>query len=171
MWWSPDPRLVLYPEELNVSKSLRRVINKQLFDIRFDTAFGDVIGFCARVKRKGVQDTWITADMIDAYCHLHKAGLAHSIEAWQNDQLAGGLYGVAIGRCFFGESMFTLISNAAKVALVALVDFLKQHNFSMIDCQMTTDNLLRFGAREIPRRHFLAQLATAVAAPSLKGAW
>jgi leucyl/phenylalanyl-tRNA---protein transferase len=171
LWWSPDPRLVLYPSELKISGSLRRVVNKRLFTIRFDTAFRDVITACATVRRKGPRGTWITGGMIAAYCELHEAGLAHSVEAWTGGELAGGLYGVAIGRCFFGESMFTRISNAAKVALVCLADFLKFHGFQLIDCQTTTANLLRFGAREIPRRRFLAELETAVAMPSIPGPW
>lgn len=171
LWWSPDPRLVLYPAALKVSGSLRRAINKRPFAIRFDTAFKDVITACATVKRKGSGGTWITGDMIDAYCALHDAGLAHSVEAWAGDDLVGGLYGVAIGRCFFGESMFTRVSNAAKTALVCLVTFLERNCFKMIDCQMTTANLVRFGAEEIPRRRFLSELEAAVAAPSVKGPW
>lgn len=171
LWWSPDPRLVLYPKELRTPRSLRRMINRHLFDIRFDTAFADVISLCAGVKRKGDPGTWITGEMIEAYTNLHKAGLAHSVEAWQAGKLAGGLYGVAIGRCFFGESMFTLVSNAAKTALVYLTAFLRRHHFKMIDCQMTTDHMLRFGAREIPRQRFLEELDAAVAAPGLDGPW
>jgi len=171
LWWSPDPRLVLYPAALKISKSLRRVINKRQFIISFDTAFSDVITACAAVKRKGNGGTWITDDMIDAYCTLHEAGWAHSVEAWDGKDLVGGLYGVSIGQCFFGESMFTLTSNAAKTALVSLVSFLKQNRFRMIDCQMTTPNLLRFGAEEIPRYRFLSELETAVAAPTVKGPW
>jgi leucyl/phenylalanyl-tRNA--protein transferase len=171
LWWSPDPRLVLYPEELKISASLRRVINKRTFAIRFDTAFADVITACATVKRKGTEGTWITADMIEAYCDLHTAGLAHSVEAWQDNNLVGGLYGVAIGRCFFGESMFSLVSNASKAALVFLTTFLKLNRFKMIDCQMTTAHLLRLGAREIPRHRFLRELEKAVGEPFPAGPW
>ena len=171
LWWSPDPRLVLYPEKLKISKSLRRVINKRSFKIRFDTGFDKVITACATVKRKKDGGTWITGGMVEAYCALHDAGWAHSAEAWAGDDLVGGLYGVTIGRCFFGESMFTLVSNAAKTALVYLAAFLERNGFKMIDCQMTTTNLLRFGAEEIPRHRFLSELETAVAAPTLKGPW
>jgi leucyl/phenylalanyl-tRNA--protein transferase len=171
LWWSPDPRLVLYPASLKISGSLHRVINKRLFTVRFDTAFRDVINACATVKRKGPEGTWITGGMIEAYCELHDAGLAHSVEAWSGGDLAGGLYGVAIGRCFFGESMFTRASNAAKVALVFLAAFLERNRFQLIDCQMTTANLVRFGAQEIPRRRFLSELERAVAIPSIKGPW
>ena len=171
LWWSPDPRLVLYPDELKISTSLRRVINKGMFAIRFDTAFEDVITACATAKRKGAEGTWITKDMIAAYCALHGAGLAHSVEAWQDNHLVGGLYGVAIGRCFFGESMFSRVSNASKTALVFLTTFLKLNCFKMIDCQMTTAHLLRFGAREIPRRRFLKELERIVSEPSPTGPW
>ena len=171
LWWSPDPRLVLYPAAFRISKSLRRVMNKRPFNIRFDTAFKDVITACATVKRKGSGRTWITNDMIDAYCAMHDAGWAHSVEAWAEDALVGGLYGVAIGRCFFGESMFTRVSNAAKAAFVCLVNFLEQNHYKMIDCQMTTSHLLRFGAEEIPRSRFLSELEEAVAAPTEKGPW
>ncbi len=171
LWWSPDPRLVLYPPALKISRSLRRVLNKGMFDIRFDTAFRDVITACATVKRKGNGGTWITADMIDAYCALHDAGWAHSAEAWAEGKLVGGLYGVAIGRCFFGESMFTLVSDAAKTSLVGLAGFLEGNGFHMIDCQMTTDNLLRFGAEEVPRGRFLSELETAVSVSALDVPW
>jgi leucyl/phenylalanyl-tRNA--protein transferase len=171
LWWSPDPRLVLYPDEIKISASLRRVINKRMFSVRFDTVFRDVITACATAKRKGEGGTWITGTMIEAYCGLHEAGLAHSVEAWAGEELAGGLYGVAMGRCFFGESMFTRESNAAKVALVHLTAFLNNNGFQLIDCQTTTANLVRFGAREIPRRRFLSELAAAVAMPSISGPW
>jgi len=171
LWWSPDPRLVLYPAALKISKSLRRAINRRLFNIRFDTAFREVITTCATVKRKGDEGTWITGDMIEAYCALHDVGLAHSVEAWAGGELAGGLYGVAIGQCFSGESMFTEISNAAKIALVYLVKFLESNHFKLIDCQMTTPNLVRFGAEEIPRRRFLSELKSAIVEPTVKGPW
>ena len=162
LWWSPDPRLVLYPGELRVSKSLRRVINKNLFHITFDNAFEDVIHGCAEIKRSYGDGTWITNEMRDAYCNLHRHGYAHSVEAWQSGRLVGGLYGVIIGRVFFGESMFSLVSNSSKVAFVRLVDQLKRMKFELIDCQVKTDHLLRFGAREIPRKLFLEQLGKAV---------
>ena len=162
LWWSPDPRLVLYPQELRVSKSLRKVIKRKLFHITFDASFDDVIQACADAKRSYGEGTWITDEMKAAYCQLHRQGYAHSVEAWQGDNLVGGLYGLAIGRAFFGESMFSRVSNASKAAFVTLVENLKRLKFSLIDCQVRTDHLVRFGAREIPRKLFLEQLEKAV---------
>ena len=158
MWWSPDPRLVLYPQELKVSRSLKKVIRRDIFTIKIDTAFGDVIQACAGVRRKKQDGTWIVDDMITAYHKLHNSGFAHSFEAWQDDELVGGLYGVSLGRCFFGESMFSRQSNASKVTLACMVDFLQKRSFELIDCQVTTDHLLSVGAREIPRKRFLKEL-------------
>ena len=154
MWWSPDPRLVLYPQEFKISRSLKKVINRNTFTLKIDTAFDDVIQACAGVRRKKQDGTWIVDDMITAYHKLHNAGFAHSFEAWKDDILVGGLYGVSLGRCFFGESMFSCQSNASKVALVFLVEFLQQRSFELIDCQVTTEHLLSVGAREIPRKRF-----------------
>lgn len=162
LWWSPDPRLVLYPDELRISRSLRRVINKNIFHITFDNAFEDVIRGCAETKRSYGDGTWITDEMRDAYCKLHRQGYAHSVEAWQSERLVGGLYGVILGRVFFGESMFSEVSNSSKVAFVRLVENLKRMKFELIDCQVKTDHLVRFGAREIPRKFFLEQLKKAV---------
>ena len=162
LWWSPDPRLVLYPQELSVSKSLKRVINKDLFQITYDKAFEAVIRGCAETKRSYGEGTWITDEMKDAYCRLYRHGYAHSVEAWQSGKLVGGLYGVIIGRVFFGESMFSKVSNSSKVAFVRLVQHLKRLQFMLIDCQVKTDHLMRFGAREIPRKVFLEQLKKAV---------
>ena len=162
LWWSPDPRLVLYPEELRVSRSLRKVIKRDLFEITVDQRFHDVIRACAEAKRSYGEGTWITDEMKSAYCGLHRQGYAHSVEAWQGERLVGGLYGIAIGRVFFGESMFSRVSNASKVAFVALVENLKRLRFKLIDCQVRTDHLMRFGAREIPRKTFLEQLEKAV---------
>lgn len=164
LWWSPDPRLVLYPEELKVSRSLRRIIKQNKFRITFDKAFEEVILGCAATKRSYGEGTWITDEMKDAYCRLYRHGHAHSVEAWQSDVLVGGLYGVIIGRAFFGESMFSHVSNSSKVAFVTLVEKLKQMRFDLIDCQVKTDHLMRFGAREIPRKVFLEQLKFAVEA-------
>ena len=171
MWWSPDPRLVLYPAQLRISKSLKKTINKNRFALTMDKAFEAVIKACARSRTQANEGTWIVDEMIAAYCELHADGWAHSVEAWQGDQLAGGLYGVSLGRCFFGESMFTRISNASKVAFVALVRYLQELNFALIDCQVTTPHLVNFGAREIPRARFLAELASALKSPTLKGRW
>ena len=162
LWWSPDPRLVLYPGELRISKSLRKVIKRNVFQITFDKTFDAVIQACAEAKRSYGEGTWITGEMKDAYCELHRRGYAHSVEAWQGERLAGGLYGIAIGRAFFGESMFSRVSNASKAAFVTLVENLKQHKFKLIDCQVRTDHLIRFGAREIPRKLFLEQVEKAV---------
>jgi leucyl/phenylalanyl-tRNA--protein transferase len=171
MWWSPDPRLVLYPDELRVSRSLQKTIKKGVFQITLDQAFEQVISECAKVRRKQNEGTWIVPDMIDAYCELHISGFAHSVETWQNDALVGGLYGVSLGNCFFGESMFTHATNASKVAFVALVEHLKANSFDLIDCQVTTGHLVSFGAREIPRDMFLEQLKQSLETPTLKGKW
>jgi leucyl/phenylalanyl-tRNA--protein transferase len=171
LWWSPDPRLVLYPREFRVSKTLKKIINKGIFTVTMDSAFGRVITQCAQIRIENNQGTWIVEDMIDAYCNLHESGFAHSVEAWHQGELAGGLYGVSLGRCFFGESMFARISNASNVALVTLVGYLNKLSFDMIDCQLTTKHLLRFGAREIPRVRFLKQLEESLNAPTIKGKW
>lgn len=162
LWWSPDPRLVLYPSELRVSRSLRRLIKRNVFHITFDQDFEAVITGCAEAKRSYGEGTWITDEMKSAYIALHNAGWAHSVEAWQDDRIVGGLYGVAIGRVFFGESMFSCVSNASKVAFVTLVEQLKRLNFTLIDCQVKTDHLMRFGAREIPRKAFIAAIEAAL---------
>jgi len=171
LWWSPDPRLVLYPDELKVSRSLNRVISKGTFKVTADCAFESVINDCARVRLENSERTWIVDEMVKAYCGLHESGFAHSVEAWSNDRLAGGLYGVSLGNCFFGESMFTRISNASKVAFVALVKHLRTLNFALIDCQITTGHLTRFGARQISRARYLDELDRALEAPTLKGKW
>jgi len=171
LWWSPDPRLVMYPGELRVSKSLQKTIKKGLFKITMDQAFEVVINACAHSRTSADEGTWIVEEMVDAYCDLHESGFAHSVEAWQEDRLAGGLYGVSLGRCFFGESMFTHISNASKVAFVALVKHLQALNFDLIDCQVSTPHLLRFGAREIPRARYLNELKKSLKPATLKGRW
>jgi leucyl/phenylalanyl-tRNA--protein transferase len=171
LWWSPDPRLVLYPGELYVSKSLKKTIKKDLFQITMDQAFEKVISACAQTRRENDGGTWIVDEMINAYCELHASGFAHSVEAWQNEKLAGGLYGVSLGKCFFGESMFTRITNASKVAFVALVKHLNALGFDLIDCQITTEHLVSFGAHEIPRALFLDQLRKSLNAPTLIGKW
>ncbi|TES88113.1 MAG: leucyl/phenylalanyl-tRNA--protein transferase, partial [Desulfobacteraceae bacterium] len=151
LWWSPDPRLVLYPEEIRVSKTLKKIIKKKMFHVTMDSAFVQVINQCAKIRLQNNQGTWVVKEMIDAYCKLHESGFAHSVEAWYQGELAGGLYGVSLGKCFFGESMFTRVSNASNIALVKLVEYLNALSFDMIDCQLTTEHLLRFGAKEIPR--------------------
>jgi leucyl/phenylalanyl-tRNA--protein transferase len=171
MWWSPDPRLVLYPREIKISKTLKKIIKKNVFEVTMDLAFRNVVHQCADVRLKKDEGTWIVKDMMDAYCRLHESGFAHSVEAWHQGELVGGLYGVSLGRCFFGESMFTRISNASNVALVKLVEYLNTLSFDMIDCQIPTDHLIRFGAREVSRARFLAQLERSLEAPTKKGKW
>ena len=171
LWWSPDPRLVLFPGELITSTRLQRTIRQGRFQITMDQAFGSVIRACATVPRKNNAGTWIVAEMIKAYCKLHECGYAHSVEAWYEGKLAGGAYGIALGRVFFGESMFMHVSNASKVAFVKLVEHLDANGFDMIDCQMTTRHLLHFGAREVPRSVFLDTLALSLSSPSVPGSW
>lgn len=171
LWWSPDPRLVLAPLDLKVSRSLRQVMNKNAYRVTMDTAFDEVIGSCATVRRKREEGTWITPEMREAYIRLHHSGYAHSVESWYGDELAGGLYGVALGSVFFGESMFAHRSDASKVAFVTLVRQLTAWGFTLIDCQVTTPHLMSLGAREMPRPEFLRLLGKALAAPTLKGPW
>jgi leucyl/phenylalanyl-tRNA--protein transferase len=171
MWWSPNPRLVLYPREIRISKTLKKIIKKRLFQVTMDSNFLQVITQCAQVRLNKNESTWIIKDMIDAYCELHESGFAHSVEAWHKGELAGGLYGVSLGRCFFGESMFTLVNNASNVALVQLVEYLNSLSFDMIDCQINTKHLTRFGAKEIPREHFLKKLEKSLQMPTLRGKW
>jgi len=171
MWWCPDPRLVLYPDELRIPKSLRKVLKKNLFQMTIDTTFNEVITECARVRLEAGEGTWIVEEMKAAYCRLHESGFAHSVEAWHHDKLAGGLYGISMGKCFFGESMFTRVNDASKVALVFLSEYLKSLSFDMVDCQMTTEHLIRFGARKIPRDLFLDQLKQSLSKPDLKEKW
>jgi leucyl/phenylalanyl-tRNA--protein transferase len=160
------PRLVLYPDELRISRSLRKIIKRKPFHITFDQDFEAVITGCAEAKRSYGEGTWITDEMKSAYIELHRRGYARSAEAWQDGNLVGGLYGVSMGRAFFGESMFSRVSNASKVAFVSLVQTLQKDRFTIIDCQVRTDHLIRFGAREISRKVFLEQLGKAVVAHS-----
>lgn len=171
LWWSPDPRLVLDLGDFKISRSLRKTLNKEIFNVTFDRAFGDVIRACALAPRDGQRGTWITDDMQEAYVRLHKLGYAHSVESWFDGKLAGGLYGVSLGKAFFGESMFHRTADASKVALAALVERLKLWKFHFIDAQMTTTHLLRLGAKELPRRVFLKRLSEALRGPSKKGRW
>jgi leucyl/phenylalanyl-tRNA--protein transferase len=163
MWWSPDPRMVLRPTDLHVSRSLARRLRRRDYAVRADTAFTEVMRACAE-PRPGQSGTWITRRMIDAYSRLHELGYAHSIETWMNGELAGGLYGVSIGRAFFGESMFTRITDASKIAFVTLVRQLEAWGVGLIDCQMRTPHLASLGAYEIPRAEFARELEELVAA-------
>jgi leucyl/phenylalanyl-tRNA--protein transferase len=157
LWWSPDPRMVLVPAEFKPSRSLRKTLSRKTFEVRFDTAFEAVMRACA-APRDGQAGSWIHEDMIAAYCTLHELGYAHSVESWQDNRLVGGLYGIAIGRMFYGESMFSRVSNASKVALAHLAGQLERWQFGLIDCQMNTPHLASLGAREIPRTRFLTRV-------------
>ena len=171
LWWSPDPRLVLYPREFHLSRSLEKTIRRGDFTVTMDQAFEQVIRECGRVRRDTGEGTWIVPEMIEAYGGLHHAGLAHSVEAWQGGHLAGGLYGISLGDCFFGESMFARVSNASKVALAALVAYLKAEGFGLIDCQVTTGHLQRMGAREIDRSLYLEELQLHLQGATRQGKW
>jgi len=171
LWWSPDPRLVLYPQDIHVPKRLRRTIRQGVFTVTSDTAFEHVIQRCARIRMESGEGTWITDAMIKAYCRLFAAGYAHSVETWQNGNLVGGLYGVSLGGCFFGESMYSEVSDASKVALVSLCMFLQAREFDMLDCQLTTAHLLWMGAQEISRTAFLKHLQLSMRKKTLRGPW
>ena len=158
IWWSPNPRMVLFLDELIVSKSMRNILNRNIFKVTFNQNFRDVISNCQKVKRDGQTGTWITNEMIEAYCKLHELGIAKSVEVWQNGQLIGGLYGVDLGHIFCGESMFSLVSNASKVAFIALANQLKQDNYQLLDCQVYNEHLESLGCREIERESFMAIL-------------
>ena len=162
LWWSPDPRLVLPPQEVKISRSLKKIIRQKQFRITINTVFEEVIQGCAlrgaSSKDQATQDTWITDSMNQAYVELHRQNYAHSIEVWQGEDLVGGLYGLALGSVFFGESMFSRKSNASKVALVGLCQHLINHHIKIIDCQVASDHLFSMGAKEIPREQFLQHL-------------
>lgn len=170
LWWSPDPRMVLYVDELVVSRSLRRRVRAGTLDIKVDTAFEKVINACA-APRPGQQGTWITLAMVDAYIRLHRAGYAHSVEAWRDGDLVAGLYGVALGRMFFGESMFTREPDGSKVALVHLTTLLRAQGVPLIDCQQQTRHLASLGARPIARSVFAAQLRQLIHSPDAPAGW
>jgi leucyl/phenylalanyl-tRNA--protein transferase len=170
LWWSPDPRLVLYPERLHVSRSLARVVKKKVFEVTMDTAFESVIHACAG-PRADDSGTWITPEMKQAYVELYHQGHAHSIECWQGGQLVGGLYGVSVGRMFFGESMFAAASDASKVALVRLARQLARWDFHLIDCQVHTSHLVTLGANTMSRNEFVYVLKQACALPGPESPW
>jgi leucyl/phenylalanyl-tRNA--protein transferase len=170
-WHSPDPRMVLLADELRVSRSLRRTLRKAPFRLTLDTAFGRVVEACAEAPRPGQVGTWITGEMKGAYRELHRRGLAHSAEAWRGDDLVGGLYGVSLGAAFFGESMFAHAPEASKVAFVAFTEQLQRWGIQLVDCQVYTEHLARFGAEQWPRREFLAALREALEHPTRVGRW
>jgi leucyl/phenylalanyl-tRNA--protein transferase len=165
LWWSPNPRAVLFPDKLHISRSLKRSLRPGLFSVTLDRCFRDVMRHCAD------GGTWITADMLAAYTRLHELGYAHSVETWQEGQLVGGLYGVALGGAFFAESMFTHVPDASKVALVLLVRQLQTWGFRIIDCQQSSPHVMRLGAEEIPRREFLDHLTASLTLPERRGHW
>jgi leucyl/phenylalanyl-tRNA--protein transferase len=170
LWWTPDPRMVLWLRDLHVSRSLRRTVRSGRFTVTLDTSFEDVIAGCAEPRDED-GGTWITAEMLEAYGELARRGYAHSVEAWLGGQLAGGLYGVAIGRMFYGESMFSRAADASKVALAGLARQLQRWGFDLIDCQMSTRHLASLGAREIPRSEFIRHVRRLTALPAVQSPW
>lgn len=171
LWWSPDPRFILLPQKFKPSESFKRKIKKNGFEVKFDHAFSKVINHCAKVGRKDEEGTWITTEMRKAYIRLHKEGFAHSVETWRNGKLVGGLYGVSLGKAFFGESMFHLEPDASKIALNALVQRAIEWKFHFIDSQVSTSHLTRLGAENISRTEYLALLKKAMKAETKKGKW
>ena len=171
LWWSPDPRIVLFPDRLNISKSLAQTIKSGRFECRMDTVFEEVIHACSIAIRKGQPGTWITTDMEKAYIDLHHSGYAHSVEIFYKGELAGGLYGISLGGAFFGESMFQLKKDASKVGLHYLVQLLKKWEFDFIDAQVPSDHMKSLGAKEISRDEFLKMLEHSLEKPTRKGKW
>jgi len=172
LWWSLDPRMVLFLDDFRYSKSLRRVVKSGRFEVRIDTAFREVMLHCAHTKREGQRGgTWITPEMLDAYCRLHELGFAHSFETYHEGELVGGLYGVSLGQFFFGESMFHTMTDASKVAFVKLVEFCRGNDFKLIDAQQETEHLASLGAKPIPRKEFLDILYTLDYHKTLRGKW
>lgn len=171
LWHSPDPRMVLRAGTLRVSRSLQKTLRQRPYRLTLDTAFRSVVDSCAAIRRVGQRGTWITTEMKNAYEELHRRGLAHSAEAWRGEELVGGLYGVSLGGAFFGESMFARAPDASKVAFVALVEQLAQWGIALIDCQVYTEHLARFGAEEWPRSRYLRELRRALHRPTRQGRW
>ena len=157
-WWSPNPRMVLFLDELVVTKSMRNILNRDTFKVTFNQNFREVISNCQQIERDGQNGSWITNDMIEAYCNLHELGIAKSVEVWQDGQIVGGLYGIDLGHIFCGESMFSKVSNASKVAFITLVRQLQQENYKLLDCQVYNEHLESLGCREIPREDFISIL-------------
>ena len=170
LWWSPDPRCVIYPESFNPSRSLRKVLGRGEFSVTFDQMFEQVIRCCAG-PRKGQPGTWITHDMEKAYIELHRRGIAHSVETWHDGRLVGGLYGLALGRAFFGESMFSHVNNASKVAFSTLMNRLAHRGFTIVDCQVSSQHLISLGAVEIPRQRFVNELQDAIGDVVAESLW
>jgi leucyl/phenylalanyl-tRNA---protein transferase len=171
LWWSPDPRFMLELDEFKISRSLQKTLRRKIFQVTFDRVFEEVIAACSVVPREGQRGTWITQEMRDAYLELHGLGYAHSVESWFGGKLVGGLYGVSLGKAFFGESMFHHKTDASKVALATLVEKLKSWSFHFIDSQMTTEHMMNLGAKEVPRRIFLKRLQSALRHSTKRGKW
>jgi len=171
LWWSPNPRYVVFPDKLKVSSSMRKVLRDGIFEVTYDTEFEAIITACREIRRDGQFGTWITQSMVEAYCDLHEAGYAHSVEVWQEGELVGGLYGVSLGKFFFGESMFTKVSNASKTGFIQLVRQLEARGFELIDCQQGTPHLISLGAESISRKDFIQRLTTIEASNTLRGSW
>jgi len=172
LWWCPDPRFVVFPNEIKVSKSMRPYFNQKKYTVTFDTAFKEVILGCQKTPRKGqTGDTWLTNEMMASYVKLHEIGLCHSVEVWKGSELVGGLYGISLGKCFFGESMFSWASNASKVGFITLVRELEKKNFWLVDCQQGTDHLISLGARGISRDIFLDLMSKNEKETTIKGPW
>jgi leucyl/phenylalanyl-tRNA--protein transferase len=171
LWWSPNPRMVLLPEKFKLRKSLRQIINRSTYKLKVDTAFREVITNCSRIPRPDQAETWITNEIMEAYVKLHQLGYAHSFESYLNGDLVGGLYGISIGNCFFGESMFFTKSDASKVAFYHLVQFALKNNFAFIDAQQPTGHLSSLGAQPIPRNNFFELLETALQKDTIQGKW
>jgi len=170
LWWSPSPRMVLFPQELKVSRSLKKTLRNRDYEVRLDSAFTQVMQGCAQ-PRKDQAGTWITPPMIAAYTQMHRMGIAHSAETWVEGELVGGLYGIALGRMFYGESMFTTVTDASKIAFVHLVWQLRRWGFGMVDCQMKTEHLASLGARDIPRADFVRRLGKLTQDPPIAMPW
>jgi leucyl/phenylalanyl-tRNA---protein transferase len=170
LWWSPDPRSVLLPGDLHVSRSMKKLLEKKKFSVKYDRDFKSVIENCG-APRKKEQGTWITSDIKEAYISLHRLGFAHSVEVYQDNKLVGGLYGVSLGKCFFGESMFSLVPNASKYAFITFVREISRMGFLIVDCQVPNPHLTRLGAREIPRAEFLERLEKGLQYDTLAGKW
>ncbi len=169
LWWSPDPRLVIFPPKVHVSRSMRRVLRREFFQVTYDRSFREVITACREMRHR--EGTWITGEMIEAYCRLHESGLAHSVEVWRAGELAGGLYGVSLGACFFGESMFARVNDASKVALITLARALQARDFQLLDCQVDSSHLQSLGAELVPRELFLKTVAAALQQTTRQGSW
>ncbi|MDC7232095.1 MAG: leucyl/phenylalanyl-tRNA--protein transferase [Spirochaetales bacterium] len=171
LWWSLDPRFVLYPDNLHIGSTMKKVLKSRRFTVTVDKSFREVMASCGKAPRKDQDGTWISGEMIEAYGRLHDLGFAHSVEVWEGDTLAGGLYGLSLGRAFFGESMFARVPNSSKTALIALSSYLDDKNFAFIDCQQPTPHLGTMGAVNIPRERFIKELREVLETPTVRGNW